>query len=308
MDKGKKKILITGGAGFIGSHLADRLLAEGAEVSVIDNLSTGSRENLDLRAAFHEMDIRDGRLADVFEILRPDTVYHLAANSNVPLSIENPLFDFESLEGALKVLELCRRTGVRMFVFASSGFIYGNVAARPIREDQPFYPISPYAISKHAIEDYLKFYRDVYGLPFAVLRFATVYGPRQIKGAMADYIRKLSAGQQAEFYGEGDKTRDYVYIDDAVEALSLAASVPPDCPAPVFNIGSGTETSLLEIYKTVASLLGRDPSPVRMPSRPGELNGYSLDASLAKAVLGWTPRRGLKEGLALTVDWHRRRK
>jgi UDP-glucose 4-epimerase len=185
---------------------------------------------------------------------------------------------------------------VKRFIFTSSGFIYGNTANRPINEEEPFQPISPYAISKQAIEHYLAFYQQVYGLSYVVLRLATVYGPRQVSGALSDYITRLAAGQQAEFFGDGSKTRDYVYIDDVVDALLQCIDLPA-MPSPVFNIGSGRETSLRDIYAKIAELLGKKPEPIYRPDRPGELYGYSLSYAKALETIGWRPRTQFDEGL-----------
>jgi UDP-glucose 4-epimerase len=224
------------------------------------------------------------------------TVFFLAANSNVPLSVRDPLFDFRSLNCAINVIDQCRYSNVEQFIFASSGFIYGNTTNRPITEDEPLKPISPYAISKKAIEYYLAFYREVYGLSYVVLRLATVYGPRQVSGALADYIRKLAGGDQAELFGDGSKTRDYIFIDDVVEALLMSMNIS-DMREPIFNIGTGKETELRKAYNKVADMLGRKPEPIIQPDRPGELYGYSLSYEKANKVLGWQPRTSFDEGL-----------
>jgi UDP-glucose 4-epimerase len=290
------KIMVVGGAGFIGSTLVDRLLTEGCSVAIVDDLSTGSRDNLNPAACFYHLKAESGGMWEVLEKEKPETLFFLAANSNVPLSVRDPLFDFKSLTSALNVMEGCRKFGVERFIFTSSGFIYGNTPRRPIREDEPFQPISPYAISKQAIEHYLAFYRKVYGLSSLVLRLATVYGPRQVTGALSDYITRLSRGEQAEFFGDGSKTRDYVYVDDVIDALvkGITLDLPED---PVFNIGSGHEMTLLAVYKEIAKLLGKDPEPIIQPDRPGELYGYSLSNAKAHAILGWTPTTGFTEGL-----------
>ena len=305
MDLIGKKVLITGGAGFIGSHLVDALLENGAEVVIIDDLSAGSMGNVNKKAVFYEMNIIDDSTEKIFRKENPEIVFHLASITDVPRSIENPLYDFSSMFGALRVLDVCRRIAVSRFIFTSSGFVYGNTRTRPIVESEPFKPISPYAISKNLIENYLKFYKNVYGLPYVVLRLATVYGPRQAKGAMVDYIEKLHAGSQAEFYGDGSKTRDYVYIDDVIAAILKSLDVEKFYDEPVFNIGSGVETSLKELYYMIAELLGRVPEPVIMPDRPGELNGYSLDSSKAKIVLSWEPGCSLSRGLLNIMKYRR---
>ncbi len=301
MEIRDKNILVTGGAGFIASHLTDRLIECGARVAVLDNLSAGRRENVNSRANFYEMDLNDETLGDVFDECRPDFVFSLAANTNVPKSVADPLFDLKTLTGTVNAIDKARLFGVKKFIFTSSGFIYGNSVVRPIREDEPFRPVSPYSISKRTVEHYLAFYRQVYHLPFVVLRFATVFGPRQVGGAMADYIRKLSSGNQAEFYGRGDKTRDYLFIEDALDVLIQCLDLADDEPLPYFNIGTGIETSLLELYQKIASFLHVKAEPIFLPGRPGELEGYSLDSSFAKVKLGWVPKHTLDEGLRKTL-------
>jgi UDP-glucose 4-epimerase len=300
-----KKVVVTGGAGFIGSHLVDALVGNGAKVVIIDDLSASSMDNVNKDAVFYKMNIMDDSIEGIFREESPEIVFHLASNTNVPRSIENPLREHSSLFGALRVIDTCRRIAVSRFIFTSSGFVYGNARARPIAESEPFKPISPYAISKNSVENYLKFYKNVYGLSYVVLRFATVYGPRQVKGAMADYIKQLHAGSQAEFYGDGSKTRDYVYIDDIVAVLLKSLDIEKSYDDAVFNIGSGVETSLKELYCMIAELLGREPKPIIMPDRLGELNGYSLDSNKAKKVLNWEPAFSLSQGLLNIMKYRR---
>jgi UDP-glucose 4-epimerase len=297
------RVLITGGAGFIGSHLADALLARGASVVVIDDLCTGSAKNLDPRATLYRINTTDkAGVTHVFEKERPQLIYQLAANTNVPLSVKDPIYDFGTLQGALNVIDACRHFGgVEKVVYVSSGFIYGNTRNKPIKESEPFNPISPYSITKKTIENYLAFYREVYRVPYVVLRPATVYGPRQMHGAMADYIRKLAAGSQAEIYGDGSKTRDYTYVADAVAAMLLVLGAPDDLEDPVFNLGTGVETSLNDLYFAIATLLGKRAEPIYRPRRPGELENYSLDSSRLKQRLGWNNAYSLDDGLRETL-------
>lgn len=302
MNFKNKKILVTGGAGFIGSHLVDALVKLGADVVVVDNLSTGKRENVNPAVKFYEGDICSAGLTEIFQGEKPQIVYNLASNTNVPRSVRDPLYDFRSLSGALNVIDHCRLQGIEKLIFTSSGFIYGNTKSRPIKESEVFKPISPYGISKKTVEYYLQFYRDVYQLNYLVFRFATVYGPRQTKGAMADYIDKLAHDLQAEMYGDGTKTRDYVFVKDIIDLLVSPVIFSVDEKDPIFNIGSGKETTLNELYANIAHLLGKKPAPIYMPDRPGELNGYSLDATKAKDVLHWQPRVSLAEGLKITMQ------
>lgn len=301
------KVLVTGGAGFIGSHTVDALRRAGADVVVVDNLSTGRRENLSPPSTFYEVNIADDGFSEVLRRERPEIIYHFAFCVLVPKSVENPLLDLDALTGSIRLLQAARALTVRKIVFASSGFLYGNAPTLPATEAAAVDPVSPYVVAKQAVEGYLRFFQRAYGIPFVALRYSAVYGPRQVTGAMADYLRKLSAGSQAEMWGDGTKTRDYVYIDDVVNANLLALEVPADHPDPVFNIGTGVETTLNALYQKIARLLEREPRPVYHPDRPGEQMRYSLDWTKARQELGWEPRCALDEGLRRTVDaWTRR--
>ncbi|HXX40381.1 MAG TPA: NAD-dependent epimerase/dehydratase family protein [bacterium] len=295
------RVLVTGGAGFIGSHTVDALIGKGATVAVVDDLSTGARSNVNPRAVLYEMNVADSRIESLIERIRPDVIYHFAAYVLVPKSVEDPLLDMDAVVGSIRILRRAKDIGVGKIIFASSGFIYGNNPQLPVREDAPIDPVSPYVVGKNAIELYLRFFKQAYNLSYVALRYAAVYGPRQTTGAMADYIRKLRSGKQAEMWGDGNKTRDYVYIDDAVRANLLALGVPDDHPAPVFNIGTGRETTLNELYGKIAGMLGVVPRPIYYPDRPGEQMRYCLDSSRARTELGWEPRWTLEEGLRATV-------
>ncbi len=299
-----KKFFVTGGAGFIGSHTVDALIERGGTVAVVDNLSTGRKENLNPQATFYCVNLADESIESILECEKPDVIYHFAFYVLVPRSVENPLLDMDALVGTLRMLQKAKEIGVKKIVFASSGFLYGNTPNLPAAEEHPIDPVSPYVVAKHAIENYLKFYYKTYHLPYVILRYAAVYGPRQVTGAMADYIRKLSSGQQAEIWGDGNKTRDYVFIEDVVRANLLALTVSDDHPNPVFNIGTGIETTLNTVYFRIAEILGVEAKPIYHPDRPAEQLRYCLDISKAEKELGWTPRYGLDEGLRITVMAH----
>ena len=301
------KVLVTGGAGFIGSHTVEALLRAGAEVVVVDNLSTGRRENLSPSTAFYEVNIADERFGEILRRERPDVIYHFAFYVLVPNSVENPLLDMDAITGSVRLLQEARGLQVRKVVFSSSGFLYGNTPTLPVTEASPVDPISPYVVAKHTVESYLRFFQRTYGVPQVVLRYSAVYGPRQVTGAMADYIRKLSAAAQAEMWGDGTKTRDYVYIDDVVNANLLALAIPADHPSPVFNIGTGVETTLNALYQKIGDLLGVEARPIYRPDRPGEQMRYCLDWTKARRELGWEPEYSLDAGLRLTVDRRRGR-
>ena len=298
MNLENKKVLVTGGAGFIGSHTVDALIKQGADVVVVDNLSTGRKENINPKAKFYEVNIADVAFEHILEKERPQIVYHFAFFVLVPQSIENPLLDMPALAGSVRMLKKLKELGgLEKLVFASSGFIYGNNPFLPVKETEPIDPVSPYAVSKYAIENYLEFYRKTFGFPYVILRYAAVYGPRQITGAMADYVRKLSQDQQAEIWGDGTKTRDYIYIDDVIRANLAALDTPNDYPNPVFNIGNGKEITLNEVYNKIADLLGKEAKPIYNPDRKGEQMRYCLDTTKGRAVLKWKPEVSLDEGL-----------
>ena len=302
MNIKNKKILVTGGAGFIGSHVTDALIKAGAIVSIIDNLSTGRKENINPKATFYEINIADLKIKDIFEKENFEIIYHFAFNVLVPKSVENPLIDMDSIAGSLNVLINAQKYGAKKIIFSSSGFIYGNTQNLPVKESEPVDPISPYVVAKYAVENYLKFFNKAYKLPYVVFRNAAVYGPRQITGAMADYIRKLKADEQADIWGDGNKTRDYVFIDDVVNANILALDLPDDFTDPVFNLGSGKETTLNDLYKGIAKLLGKEAKPIYHPERPGEQIRYCLDNSKAKRELEWKIKYNLDEGLKILIS------
>jgi len=301
MELKNKKFLVTGGAGFIGSHTVDALIKKGAKVAIIDNLVTGRRENLNLNAKFYEINIADPKIETIFLREKPEIMYHFAFNVLVPKSVKNPLIDIDSIMGSVNILINAQKYGTKKVIFSSSGFIYGNTKNLPAKETEPVDPISPYVVAKNAVENYLRFFNKAYGLSYVILRNAAVYGPRQVTGAMADYIRKLAAGQQAEIWGDGTKTRDYIYIDDVVRANLLALNLPFNYPDPVFNIGSGVETSLSALYRKIAHILKKISKPIYLPDRPGEQVRYCLDYFKIKKALGWEPEYNLEEGLKLRL-------
>jgi UDP-glucose 4-epimerase len=292
-----KRILVTGGAGFIGSHTVDALVRQGAEVTIVDNLVTGRKENLNPKAKFYNINIADPGIEHIFVRERPEVVFHFAFNVLVPKSVENLLMDVDSIAGSANIFQNANRYGVKKTVFASSGFVYGNNPNIPVKDF-----VSPYVVAKHAAENYLRYFGKIYGLPHVIFRYAAIYGPRQVTGAMADYIRKLSSGQQAEIWGDGSKTRDYVHVDDVVRANMMALDLPPDYPNPVFNIGTGIETTLNDVYRNIATILGKEAKPIYLPDRPGEQLRYALDSSKAEAGLSWQPSVSLSNGLRKRIE------
>jgi UDP-glucose 4-epimerase len=309
--------MVTGGAGFIGSPLVDRLLAEGCDVDVIDDLSTGALANLaDARAqrnrkfSFHRLDIRSPQLADLVVHRRPEVIFHLAAQLDVRASVAKPWFDAEiNVIGTLNVCEAALAAGTRKIVFAGSGgSLYGVAETPPVRESHPQRPLSPYGVSKKAAGDYLHYYREVRGLEYTELALANVYGPRQDAngeaGVVAIFAGRMLAGRQPTVYGDGAQTRDYLFVDDAIDAFVRATEKGGGL---LMNIGTGVETSVLDLYGSLARLTGYPEPPNRAPARAGELTRSALDPGRAAIHLGWKPWTALDDGLALTVDWFRSR-
>jgi UDP-glucose 4-epimerase len=310
--------MVTGGAGFIGSTLVDRLLAEGHTVHVVDNLTTGSLANLaearrsrDGQLTFHQLDVRAPDLAAVMHKSRPEVVFHLAAQVDVRLSVADPVFDAEvNVIGSLRVLEGARSSGCRKVVFASSGgTIYGNPdpADLPVKESYPQRPLSPYGVSKKVVADYLAAYRELHNLEFTALALANVYGPRQDPygeaGVVAIFAGHLLAGEPCTIYGDGTQTRDFVFVDDVVDAFARSADRGGGL---VLNIGTGTETSVSDLYQVMAAQVEVDQPAVRAPARSGELQRSSLDPGRAAIHLGWKPWTSLVDGSAAVLDWFRR--
>jgi UDP-glucose 4-epimerase len=278
------KILVTGSAGFIGSHLCDRLLEMGYSVVGLDDLSSG--HNLNPEVEFFKGSTC--KLPSIFKQI--ELCFHLAGNTNVPLSVKDPLFDFKTLQGSLNVIDACSKQNIPL-VYISSSFIYGD--SHNTKEDAPFRLTAPYGIVKKTTEDYIRFYERNYDLYATIVRPATVYGPRQVGGAMADYIRKLKAGEQAVIYGS--KTRDYLYISDFIDALILVA-----LKRDTFNVGTGKETSLFSLYLDIGYMLNKDAYPISEKERPGEIKRQSLNCNKLRN-LGWKPKINLTEGLKLCL-------
>ena len=307
--------LVTGGAGFIGSTLVDRLLAGGHRVDVVDDLSTGSLANLaEARAtsghdlSFHRLDIRDEGICELMAHRRPEVVFHLAAQTDVRVSVDRPAFDAEvNVIGTLNVLEGARSAGSTKVVFAASGgTLYGEPDDLPVRESAPHRPLSPYGVAKKAAGDYLAAYRELHGLEFTALALANVYGPRQDPhgeaGVVAIFAGRLLAGEQCTIFGDGSQTRDFVYVDDVVDAFARAATRGSGL---LMNVGTGLETSVRALHDTMAAAAGVDRMPTYGPARPGELARSALHPGRAEIHLGWKPWTTLEAGTAAVLDWFR---
>ncbi len=303
------KILVTGGAGFIGSNLVDRYIAEGHEVSIIDNLATGRRSNINPDASFHEVSITDAEaVAGVCAQERPEVVSHHAAQMDVRRSVSEPQFDAEAnVIGTINVIEAGRAVGARKFIFASSGgAIYGDAEVVPTPETAPLQPISHYGASKRAGELYFELYGRLYDLAYTVLRYANVYGPRQNPhgeaGVNAIFANMMLRGESPTIFGRGDKTRDYVFVGDVVEA-NVRALERGD--GQVLNIGTGAQTTDQEVYDAVAAAVGYDEPANYGDERAGDVRHSCIDASRAREVLGWEPTVEFREGVRQTVEYQR---
>ncbi|MCU0611651.1 MAG: GDP-mannose 4,6-dehydratase [Candidatus Eisenbacteria bacterium] len=302
------RVLVTGGAGFIGSQIQDELLSRGHEVVVVDDLSTGHRENVNTRAVFQQLDIGDERLGEVFAAYRPEAVFHLAAQMDVRRSVREPVYDAQvNILGSLRLLELCRQHGTRRVVYASTGgAIYGEPEYLPADESHPINPISQYGISKHTVEHYLRLYWQNHGVSYLALRFPNVYGPRQDPhgeaGVVAIFSLQMLTGTQPVIFGDGSKTRDYVFIGDIVRAglIGLDSTV-----VGVYNLGWGNEITDLTIFDTVRRAIGINVEPRFAPRRLGEVERICLDARRAREDLGWLPTVSLEEGIARAVEYYR---
>ncbi len=304
------KILVTGGAGFIGSHVVDRYLAESHQVVVVDNLSSGRREFVNPKATLYPLDIRSPRLAEVFAVERPQVVNHHAAQPDVRRSVADPGFDASvNILGALNVLACCRRFGVSQVIYAATGgAVYGETTVLPTPEDYPARPASPYGIAKLAVEHYLSCWGALYGISGVALRYANVYGPRQNPlgeaGVVAIFAHRLTRGEPAIINGDGTQTRDYVYVGDVVE-VNLRALEQPEVTG-ALNIGTGVETSVLDLFQRLQAAAGVRGETRHAPSKAGEQRRSVLDITLAKRLLGWTPRVTLDDGLRRTIEHFRK--
>ncbi|MFA4903191.1 MAG: NAD-dependent epimerase/dehydratase family protein [Desulfobaccales bacterium] len=299
-----KRILVTGGAGFIASHVADQLVATGHEVTVVDNLSTGKAEHVPAAAQFYPYDIKSPETADLIRRLKPHVIVHHAAQMSVQVSVSDPVKDAqENILGSLNLFQAAAQARVERIIFASTGgAMYGNAAPLPAREEDRAQPEAPYGIAKMAVEHYLHFYQAEHGIIPICLRYANVFGPRQNgqgeAGVVAIFIEKLLAGQQPRINGDGLQTRDFVFVGDIVAANLLALDYPK---AGTFNVGTGKETDIVTIYLKLQEIMDSPLGPVHGPAKPGEQRRSVLDSTLAQKELGWQPKTILSDGLAQTV-------
>jgi len=304
------KILVTGGAGFIGSNLVDRLITLGHQVVIIDDLSSGRKEYINPEAKFYQIDIAAPKVEEIFAVQKFDYVYHLAAQIEVSKSVLDPRRDNQiNVLGGLNILENCYKHKVQKIIFSSTGgALYGEATEMPTPEGYPTYPISPYGIHKLAFEKYLNYYHQVFGQPYTILRFANVYGPRQYKGGeagvIAIFVDNAVSDKESIIYGDGLQTRDFVYVDDVVSALARAME---NDYAGEINIGTGLEKNLLDVVMAIELALGKRIKKKHLPSKPGEQRRSVLSFKKAKEILDWQPQVSLEEGIKKTIFWSKNR-
>ena len=301
------KVLVTGGAGFIGSHLVRLLQAKGEGVAVVDNFSTGLRENLPDGTEIHECDVTSPELAQVFEAVRPDAVVHLAGQTTVHVSMDDPELDgTQNVVGSIHVLEQARHFGGKRVIFASTAASYGDVAEDhlPIDEFEPLAPLSFYGLSKGTVEHYLDLYHRAYGLDYVVLRFANVYGERQGDGGeggvISIFTKRVAKGQPITIYGDGEQTRDFVYAGDI--ARGIYAALRTEHANRAYNLSTQTETSLNELVAVLGKVAGKTLTPAYAAPRPGDIYKSLLANGRARRSLGWEPQTSLEEGLQRTYE------
>lgn len=299
------KVLVTGGAGFIGSHVVEAFLAAGHEVQALDNLSRGKVTNLASGVTLHQMDLSDTRLDQLLSDEHFDVVSHHAAQIDVRHSVTDPAMDAQTnILGSLRLLSACVRSEVEQVVYASSGgAVYGEPRYLPTDEEHPIQPLSPYGVSKYAVELYLQQFHALHGLRFTVLRYPNVYGPRQDPlgegGVVAIFARRMLNREPVTIYGDGEQERDFVFAPDCAKANLLAAA---DGTGRVYNLGTGSGTSINDLFRTMADLTGYDLEPIYRPGRPGETRRMAVNAQKARSELGWRPSVTLQEGLKRTIE------
>ena len=304
-----KKILVTGGAGFIGSHIVDTYIKEGYHVVVVDDLSTGFKENINPEAKFYLADIKDRKkIKEIIENEKPDYVNHHAAQMDVRKSVEDPVFDAETnILGSINLLEESLQSGIEKFIYVSTGgAVYGEPESVPADETCPVNPIAPYGVSKHTVEHYLYLYSYNSGLRYTVLRYANVYGPRQNPhgeaGVIAIFTEKMLRGESPVIFGTGKQTRDYLYVEDAARA-NIRCIEKGD--GGIYNLGTGRGTSVIELFDKLKEITGFEKEPSYTSARTGEIEHITLDAGKAARELGWKPENDIEQGFEKTVAYYR---
>ncbi len=305
------KILVTGGAGFIASHIVDKIILIGHDCVVVDNLLTGKEHNINPKAIFYKVSISDmEEMETVFSKERPNIVNHHAAQIDVRKSVREPVYDAQvNILGSLNLIELSRKYRVDKFIYASTGgAVYGEPLYLPVDEDHPVYPLSHYGVSKHTVEHYLHVFSKLYGFRYTVLRYANVYGPRQNPcgeaGVVAIFSEQMLAGEKPTIFGDGSKTRDYVFVDDVVDANIVVMNNRGDNEA--FNLGWGREVSDQKVFETIRDALGVDIEPIYDKKRPGEVDRICIGNAKIKRWLDWQPKVPFEEGIARTTSWYKK--
>jgi UDP-glucose 4-epimerase len=303
------KCLVTGGAGFIGSHLTDKLISDGHDVVVVDNLSSGVREQVNSSAKFYQCDVRDEKIAEIFDTEKPEYIFHFAAQMSVPFSVDDPFNDLDvNGMGILNLLESAKKINIKKFIMSSTGgAIYGDATQIPTPETEIPKPLAPYGISKLLSENYLYFYKKTYGLDYCVLRYANVYGPRQLNahesGVITIFIKAVLDSAPLRIYAYPDSPdgmiRDYVYVSDVVGANIAAMKAKSG----IYNIGTSISTRTKELYNIISKITGIEVNISFYPPRDGDIKANTLDNSLAKDVLAWSPKVDLREGMRATINY-----
>ncbi len=309
------KILVTGGAGFIASNLVDSIISQGHEVVIIDNLTTGKEENINPKATFYKEDIGNTEgLENIFSEEKPDIVSHHAAQVDLRKSVGDPLYDAQvNIIGSLNLINVASKYNVKKFIYASTGgAVYGEPKYLPVDEKHTIDPLSQYGVSKHTVEHYLFVFRQTHNLSYTVLRYPNVYGPRQDPhgeaGVIAIFTEQMFDGRQPTIFGDGTKTRDYVYVDDLVNANIMAMFDQTESDGECYNLGWGKEVKDIEVFEAVRDALGSDAKSKFDEKRPGEIDHICLDSTKAAKGLGWGPKVALREGIKLTTDFYKERR
>ena len=300
------KSLVTGGAGFIGSNIVDRLIKDGHDVIILDNLCTGRKENINPKAKFYNLDITDSKIEEIFAENKIDVVFHLAAQIDVRKSVSNPIFDATTnIIGTINLLNMIQKYNVGKIIYSSSGgAVYGEPTKLPADETHPVRPLAPYGISKHCPEHYIEYYHDLYGLKYTILRYANVYGPRQDPlgeaGVIAIFMGRMLKGETPIIFGDGNQTRDYVFVGDVVNANISAINNGDN---QIYNIGTGKETSVNKIYAVLSKLIENSPKTIYEAKRPGEVERICLNTDRAKKESFWSAEVTLEEGIKKTLEF-----
>ena len=301
------KSLVTGGAGFIGSNIVDRLINDGHDVIILDNLCTGREKNINPKAQFYNIDITDSNIEKIFKENKIDIVFHLAAQIDVRKSVSNPIFDATTnIIGTINLLNMIQKYSIGKIIYSSSGgAVYGEPKEIPADEKHTVRPLAPYGISKHCPEHYIEYYHDLYGLKYTILRYANVYGPRQDPlgeaGVIAIFMGRMLKGDTPIIFGDGNQTRDYVFVGDVVNANISAINNGDN---QIYNIGTGKETSVNEIYEILSKLIKNSPKAIYEAKRPGEVERICLNTEKAKKELSWVAKVTLEEGIKKTLEFN----